>query len=242
MFVESSELYDAIYHFKNYAHECEILRAIIAVNAPAARTILDVACGTGEHDKFLKQHYSVDGIDLNENYLVAARAKNPAGTYTVADMTGFDLSKTWDAVTCLFSAIGYVKTVERMNRAIACMARHVKPGGALIVEPWITPDAWKPAHPFIHAGEIGAHKVCRMSYSSRRDNLSVLDLHYLRSTDGGIEHYSERLELGLFTREEMTRAFELANMEVRYDDQGLMAAASTSRATRGLPRPYGSAP
>ena len=47
-------------------------------------------------------------------------------------------------------------------------------------------------------------------------------MHYLRSTSGGIEHYSERLELGLFTRDEMTRAFELANMEVRYDDQGLM--------------------
>lgn len=222
MFVESAELYDAIYHFKNYAHECEILRAIIAVNAPRAHTILDVACGTGEHDKFLKQHYTVDGIDLNENYLAAARAKNPGGTYTVADMTAFDLSKTYDAVTCLFSAIGYVKTVERMNRAIACMARHVKPGGALIVEPWITPDGWRPAHPFIHAGEIGPHKVCRMSLSGREGNLSVLNLHYLRSTDGGIEHYSERLELGLFTREEMTHAFELANMEVRYDDQGLM--------------------
>jgi len=54
MFLESPELYDAIYHFKNYAHECQLLRAVIAVAAPGARTILDVACGTGEHDKFLK--------------------------------------------------------------------------------------------------------------------------------------------------------------------------------------------
>ena len=74
MFLESPELYDAIYHFKNYAHECEILRAVIAVAAPGAHTILDVACGTGEHDKFLKDRYAVDGIDLNENYL-ARRAR-----------------------------------------------------------------------------------------------------------------------------------------------------------------------
>ena len=60
-------------------------------------------------------------------------------------MTGFDLGTTYDAVTCLFGAIGYVRTVDRMNRAVACMARHVKPGGVLIVDPWITPDAWKPA-------------------------------------------------------------------------------------------------
>ena len=120
----------------------------LQVAAPGARTILDVASGTGEHDKFLKNHYSVDGIDLNENYLTAARMKNPAGHYTRADMTDFDLATTYDAVTCLFSAIGYVKTVERMNRAVACMARHVKPSGVLIVEPWITPENWKPGNDF----------------------------------------------------------------------------------------------
>jgi SAM-dependent methyltransferase len=222
MFVESSELYDAIYHFKNYARECEVLRAMIAVGSPGARTILDVACGTGEHDKFLKEHYAVDGIDLNENYLETARGKNPAGQYTRNDMTAFDLGRTYDAVTCLFSAIGYVETVERMNRAVACMARHVKPGGVLIVEPWLTPADWNVGVSYIHAGEIGKDKVCRMSLSGRRDNVSVLNLHYLRSTDGGIEHHSERLEFGLFTRDEMTRAFELAKMEVRYDEQGLM--------------------
>ncbi|HKN12229.1 MAG TPA: class I SAM-dependent methyltransferase [Candidatus Binatus sp.] len=222
MFLESSELYDAIYHFKNYARECEILRAVIAVAAPGARTILDVACGTGEHDKFLKEHYAVDGVDLNENYLGAARVKNPAGRYTRGDMTDFDLATTYDAVTCLFSAIGYVRTIDRMNRAIASMARHVKPGGVLIVEPWITPDGWKSGNTFIHAGEIGADKVCRMSLSGREGNLSVVLMHYLRGTPDGIEHYSERLELGLFTRDEMTRAFESAKMQVRYDTEGLM--------------------
>jgi SAM-dependent methyltransferase len=222
MFLESPELYDAIYHFKNYAHECEILRAVIAVAAPGARTILDVACGTGGHDKFLKAHYTVDGVDLNENYLRAAREKNPAGRYTCADMTDFDLAATYDAVTCLFSAIGYVRTVERLNRAVACMARHVNPGGVLIVEPWFTPDAWNPAHSFVHAGEIGPDKVCRMSLSGKEGTLSFILMHYLRSTDSGIEHYSERLELGLFTRDEMTHAFEAANMDVRYDTEGLM--------------------
>src|SRR5712675_1791 len=123
MFVDSPELYDAIYQFKNYARECERLRDLIDAAVPGARTILDVACGTGEHAKFLKEKYAVDGVDMNEKYLRAARVKNPAGKYTCADMTDFDLGTTYDAVTCLFSAIGYVCTVDRMNRAIACMAR-----------------------------------------------------------------------------------------------------------------------
>jgi SAM-dependent methyltransferase len=221
-FVESAELYDAIYHFKNYARECERLRSLIGEAVPGASTILDVACGTGEHARFLKDHYAVDGVDINQNYLRAARLKNPAGDYTRADMTDFDLGRTYDVVTCLFSAIGRVTTFERLERAIACMAHHVRPGGALIVEPWFTPDQWNPGSLFVHLGEIGVAKVCRMSLSGRDGDVSILQYHYLRGTPEGIEHYTERLELGLFTRDEMTWALESVQMAVRYDSDGLM--------------------
>jgi SAM-dependent methyltransferase len=222
VFLESAELYDAIYHFKNYARECECLRSLIGDAVPAASTILDVACGTGEHARFLKDHYAVDGVDINEDYIRAARLKNPAGCYTRADMTGFDLGRNYDVVTCLFSAIGRVTTFERLERAIACMARHVRPGGALIVEPWFTPDQWNPGSLFVHLGEIRAAKVCRLSLSGRDGDVSILLYHYLRGTPEGIEHYTERLQLGLFTRDEMTWAFESAGMAVRYDSEGLM--------------------
>jgi SAM-dependent methyltransferase len=220
-FIQSAELYDTIYSFKNYARESDRLRAVINELVPGARTLLDVACGTGEHAKFLKQRYAVDGIDLNEDYLRAARLKNPSGNYTCADMTEFTLNRTYDAVTCLFSAIGIVRTFERLERAIVCMARHVRPGGALIVEPWFTPDRWHPGGVFIHAVEIGADKVCRMSLSGREGDISILLFHYLRGTPNGIEHYSERIELGLLTRDEMTWAFESADMKVRYEPEGL---------------------
>ena len=222
VFLESAALYDAIYHFKNYARECERLRAIIQVAVPQARTVLDVACGTGEHAKFLKDYFAVDGVDLNDDFLRAARLKNPAGNYSRADMTDFALGKTYDVVTCLFSAIGYVKTVERMTHAVGCMARHVRTGGALIVEPWFTPETWKPGGQSVHPGQIGADAVARIGLSLRENNLSVILMHYLRSTPTGIEHYDERLELGLFTRDEMTQAFQSAGLEVRYDDEGLM--------------------
>ena len=139
-----------------------------------------------------------------------------------ADMTDFDLGRSYDVVPCLFSAIGRVMTFERLERAIACMARHVRPGGALIVEPWFTPDQWKPGSLFVHVGEIGATKVCRMSLSGRDGDISILLYRYLSGTPEGVEHYSERLELGLFTRDEMTWAFESAGMAVRYDSEGLM--------------------
>ena len=71
-------------------------------------------------------------------------------------------------------------------------------------------------------GEVGADKVYRMSISLKEGQLSLLLHHYLRGTPDSVEHCSERIELGLFTRDEMTWAFEFAGMEVRYDSEGLM--------------------
>src|SRR5216683_3245302 len=182
MFIDSPELYDAIYHFKDYARECDRLRSLINEVVPSARTILDVACGTGTHAKFLKHHYAVDGIDINENHLLAARLKNPSGNYTRADMMDFNLGRTYDVVTCLFSAIGIVKTFERLERAISCMVRHVRPGGALNVEPWFTPDHWHPGRPFMLVGEVGAENVYRLSNSVKQGQRSVLLHNYLLTT------------------------------------------------------------
>src|SRR5271154_1564800 len=179
MFTDSAELYDAIYGFKQYARECDRLRAHINTLVPGARTILDVACGTGGHAPFLKNHFSLDGPDINENYLRAARLKTPPGNYIRADLIDFDLGRTYDVVTCLFSAIGIVKTFSRLEAAVTCMARHVRPGGALIIEPWFTPDQWRPAAPFILAGDLSDGKVYRLSRHLREGQLSVLLHHYL---------------------------------------------------------------
>jgi SAM-dependent methyltransferase len=164
----------------------------------------------------------VDSVDINEDYLRAARLKNPPGNYIRADMTEFDLGRPYDVVTRLFSAIGIVKTYERLERAIVCMARHVRPGGALIVEPWFTPDRYRAGNVFAHAAQLGTGQVCRVSLSGRTGDASILLFHYLRVTPNGVEHYSERIELGLFTRNEMTWAFEAAGLQPRYEPEGLM--------------------
>jgi hypothetical protein len=92
------------------------------------------------------------------------------------------------------------------------MARHVSKGGVLLIEPWFTPEQWRPSKPSILAGEIGAGKVYRLSRSVKKGHLSVLLHSYLKVTPDGVEYSSQSIELGLFTRDEMAWVFEFAGM------------------------------
>src|SRR5215471_8185987 len=144
MFSESADLYDKIYtKLKNYQDEAGKVSALIKKLRPDSQSVLDVACGTGEHDRFLSAEYHVDGIDLNPEFIRIAKSKNPAGDYRVADMIHFELEKRYDAVVCLFSSIGYVQTIENLHATLACFNRHLNDGGIVLVEPWFSPDAWK---------------------------------------------------------------------------------------------------
>ena len=102
MFCESADLYDNIYKkLKNYKDEAEQIGAYIKRLRPNAKSVLDIACGTGEHDRFLSTDYQVDGIDLNPEFIRFAKSKNPAGQYDVADMSDFSLRRRYDVLICL---------------------------------------------------------------------------------------------------------------------------------------------
>lgn len=223
MFSKTAQYYDIIYSFKDYPAEASKLRSIISSQKRSAgNRLLDVACGTGLHMGYLGEYYEVEGLDLDEELLVYARQRVPEALFHQGDMTDFDLGSRFDIVTCLFSAIGYVRTTEKLGMAIECMARHLEPGGILIVEPWLTPDVWKPGA--VHAKFIDEPelKIARVNTSYVDGSLSYFDMHYLIGTPEGTEHFVERHELGLFSIEEMITAFETAGLQVTHEQDGLM--------------------
>ena len=140
MFSKTVRYYDKIYSSKDYHAEVQHLLAVIGENlCSRGRRLLDVACGTGRHIEYLKEHFEVEGLDIAHELLEIARQRNPDVVFHQADMMDFDLGRRCDVVTCLFSSIGYVKTLDNLARAVGCMAYHLVPDGLLIIEPWFTP-------------------------------------------------------------------------------------------------------
>jgi SAM-dependent methyltransferase len=180
-----------------------------------------VACGTGGHVGGLRAHYSVEGLDLDEKLLAVARRKHPDVAFHHGDMRTFDLGRRFDVVTCLGSSIGYTRTEEGMRAAIANLARHVRPGGALAVEPWFGPGVFIPGRIHMLTVDEPELKIVRMNRTEIVDGVSVLDFHYLIGTPGEIRRAEECHELGLFTHEQMTAALEDRGLRVEYDAEGL---------------------
>jgi SAM-dependent methyltransferase len=228
MFLRSQRFYDAIYTWKDYPGEAAKLHALIKERNPGARTLLDVACGTGKHLEHLWEHYEVEGVDIDPEMVRIARARLPRVPIHEGNMTEFDLGKEFDIATCLFSSIGYVGSEEKLHRAVTSMSRHLAPGGILIVEPWVTPESFEPGRPSATFVDEPDLKIARMDVPRVEGRLSVIDFRYLVATPEGIEDLTERHEVALFTHAEYLDAFHKANLEVEHDPQGLMGRGSTS--------------
>ena len=220
MFSESAEFYDAIYfQFKDYAAEAADIARRIRAAKPDARTVLDVACGTGEHARLLAtvHGFSVDGIDLNPDFVRLAAAKNPQGRFTVADMANFDLGRRYDAVICMFSSIGYVRTLPMVERTLGRFKRHLAKGGVILVEPWFAPGFLSDGYVSTKEGKIGDTTVTRTSKNEIEGRTSRLHFDYRIEDKSGVRHASELHELGLFTVDEMLAAFAAAGLAVTHE-------------------------
>lgn len=212
----AAELYDLLYaDKKDYRAEAEVVASVVRRRCPEARSLLDVGCGTGEHARHLTEvGFEVDGADLEPAFVEIAGRKCPGGRFVVADMTTLDLPGRYDVVTSLFSAIGYVRTLEGLHRAVARMGAHLSAGGVLVVDPWFEPGQLSNHHVTVVTGRTGDVVVSRVSRTVLDGTISSLEFEYLVGRPEGIERRSEVHRLGMFTQAEMEEAFRAAGLDV----------------------------
>jgi ubiquinone/menaquinone biosynthesis C-methylase UbiE len=224
MFSASAKFYDAIYSaFKDYEAESASIAALVRAEHPGAQTILDIACGTGEHAKHLRyQHgFDVTGLDLDPGLLSIARGKLPEAQFYQADMSAFELDRRFDVVLSLFSSIGYLQSLDRVVAALRCFCHHVTPGGVIVVEPWFAPGVLQEGKGPTKQGETHGVRIERASHTTIAGRTSRLVFDYRIEEGEGVRDVQEVHELGLFTPSEMLESFRAAGLSVAFDATGL---------------------
>jgi trans-aconitate methyltransferase len=219
----SARVYDALYEFKDYAREAGQIHDLIRqYSRGTSTTLLDVAAGTGKHLAQLRRFYAVEGLDESPDMLAAARQSLPDVRLHEASMVDFQLDNTFDVITCLFSSIGYVLTVDALNQTLMTFAHHLNAGGLAIVEPWLLPDTYREGS--IHATFVDKPdiKISRMVRSERDGSVSVMAMHHLVvTTQAGVEYFVETHNMRLFTHDEYMHAIKQAGLRPVYLEQGL---------------------
>ncbi len=237
-YTSTAVYYDRIYSQKEYGAEARrVERWIRRYGRPKSHTLLDVACGTGNHLTYLSHRFEATGVDVDAGMLRIARKKLPNVRFVRGRMESFRLGRRFDAITCLFSAIGYVRSEADLRRTLRNFARHLEPGGVAVIEPWFTPERYRTGA--VHAQIFGPpdDPIVRMNVSERRGRRSILDMHHLVASPRGIQHFIERHDLGLFSVRTFLAAFREAGFRAQFRRRGLVGHRGIYLAV--LPRSVG---
>ena len=114
--------------FKDEASQLDFAQKLLKIFPKQAKTILDVACGTGRYHKvWLENGYTVTGTDLSEYFIENAAKINPAATYFACDAQALPTDQQYDIITASEPGMMNAKIIRNIYKCL-------NPGGIFILE------------------------------------------------------------------------------------------------------------
>ncbi|MDI6105181.1 methyltransferase domain-containing protein [Actinoplanes sp. NEAU-A12] len=219
------EIYDRLMRNrrKDYAGEAADVATVVRERKPDATSLLDVACGTGLHlEHFVGLFDRVLGLDISEDMLRSAKEQIPGLAVQQADMRDFQLDARFDAITCMF-AIPHLDSPAELDAMIACLVRHLNPGGVIVIEPWFEPTEFIPGYIATDVFRDGTRSIVRVSHSvldpTRADRV-LMQVHCIEADPAsGLRDMTENAQMSLFTREHFETAFAKAGCVATYSER-----------------------
>ena len=180
--------YDLLYQDKDYVAEAEYVSSHIRKQAPSAKHILELGCGTGAHAKHMARiGFSVHGVDLSDTMIGSAEARKttlPAVeaerlTFAIGDVRTVQTGAAYDAVISLFHVMCYQTTNADLEAAFKTAAKHLTSGGLFIFDFWYGP-AVLTQKPEVRIKRLSDDhiKVTRIAEPVMHVNENVVDVNY----------------------------------------------------------------
>lgn len=130
---EKPELYEIFSSRQDFKKESDFITKVVKkFKKSKGNSLLNVGCGTGTHDKFLKKYFDVTGIDLNKKMLELAKKKNPELIYKIEDMKSFSFNRRFDVITALTGVMSYNYFYKELKKTLTNLYSHLEKGGILV--------------------------------------------------------------------------------------------------------------
>ena len=118
----------------NRSENAAELQKLINKYHPRAKTILELACGTGSVLQHFAKQYDVYGLDISSGMLSFARKKVPAGKFSQQDMTQFNFKEKSDVILCVYDSINHLLKFSDWQKVFKRAYEHLNEGGVLIFD------------------------------------------------------------------------------------------------------------
>ncbi|WP_125760996.1 class I SAM-dependent methyltransferase [Companilactobacillus hulinensis] len=112
--------------------------AYVEKHSADAKTLLDVACGTGDLTILLADKYQVTGTDLSEEMLKIAEEKADSANVSIpfvqSNMMDLFEMKNYDVITCFDDSICYLKDEDELAITFNQVYQHLNEGGKYLFD------------------------------------------------------------------------------------------------------------
>jgi len=137
---DEPELYEAACAYRDVPGEVSALLRWSGKHGDAGpRSVLELAAGPAEHSRELARR-GLDATTLDLSPAMCARARELAAAAGIAltvvqgDMRDFSIPRQFDLAITMLNSLCHLLTLDDLLHHLACLARHVAPGGLYIVE------------------------------------------------------------------------------------------------------------
>lgn len=188
MYEKFALIYDALMADAPYDRWMEFFLTMQKKFHPFARTVLDLACGTGEMSiRLAKAGFHVTGVDLSLDMLTVAQQKtSEAGVHIPffqQNMSELDVPGTFDVIIIFCDSLNYLEEETEVVETLRRCYHVLNPGGLLLF------DVHAPQ--YIETGFIGK------TFAYNGD-----DIAYIWNCFPGAHPYSVEHELTFFVYDE----------------------------------------
>jgi SAM-dependent methyltransferase len=116
------------------SHSAQMVRSLIERSLSGAKTVLELACGTGSVLKQLEKHYEVAGLDSSAGMLAIAKKKVPKASLHRQDMMDFRLPEKFDVILCVFDSMNHLLHFHEWKKTFRTVRRHLATGGIFVFD------------------------------------------------------------------------------------------------------------
>ena len=201
-----------------YEEEATVYAAALKGAADGeVRTVLELGSGGGSNASHMKRHFEMTLVDPAPGMLEVSRALNPDCVHFEGDMRTIRLKQTFDAVF-VQDAVGFMRSKDDLQAAIATAVHHVRPGGAVLFAPDHTKENFRESVDCDGADEEG-RSLRYLEWTFDPDPTdTTYEVHYtflLREGDGPVRVVHDPHVEGIFAVDQWLGWLNEAGVDAR---------------------------